>query len=189
MNKEEQIVRDMLIAIGENTTRVGLVDTPQRVAQMWKEIFRGYNPEHKPKITVFPNGCDGIEYDEMIVDTGAFSSYCEHHMALFTGRYVFAYIPGKTIIGLSKVARVVDYYSARLQVQERLTTEIVDELEKALHPKGIALFMEAEHSCKAIRGVKKKGLMKTSCVRGVFKTKPEVRAEFFSMVNGGGGYA
>jgi GTP cyclohydrolase I len=182
---DTDLIIRMLERIGEDPKREGLADTPKRVIKMWNELFRGYDSNHKPNITTFENGKDGIKYDEMIVDTGTFVSHCEHHMVPFYGRYVFAYIPSKKIIGLSKVARLVDYYSARLQVQERLTSQIVEELEKEIKPKGIALYMEAEHMCKTMRGVKKRGLMKTNCVRGVFRTKPEARSEFMKMINGG----
>jgi len=149
---------------------------------MWKELFRGYDPEQKPKITVFDNGADGLVYDNMVIDTGDFYSQCEHHMVPFFGQYWFAYVPDKKILGISKVARVVDYYSAKLQVQERLVKEVLDEIEKQVQPLGIALVMKGEHLCKTMRGVKKKGFMVTSDLRGVFKAKPEARAEFMRFV-------
>lgn len=182
---DEDIVTRMLERIGEDPTRQGLKDTPRRVVKMWNEIFRGYDETQKPKITVFDNNDDGLVYDEMIVDSGNYYSHCEHHMVPFFGKYIFAYIPDKKILGISKVARIVDFYSARLQVQERLTTQIVDEIAKAVEPKGIALFMQGEHLCKSMRGVKKKGVMKTVCVRGVFREDPKARAEFISMTSGG----
>jgi GTP cyclohydrolase I len=120
----------------------------------------------------------------MIVDSGDYYSQCEHHMVPFFGKYYFAYIPGKKILGLSKVARIVDFYSAKLQVQERLGKEIIDELEKELKPKGIALVLKGRHLCKEMRGARKTGgEMVTSELRGVFKTKPEVRQEFLSLIN------
>lgn len=185
MNKEE-IVKSMLKAIGEDTSRPGLIGTPERVVRMWKEIFRGYDPEQKPKITVFDNGEDGLTYNQMIIDKGDFYSHCEHHMVPFFGDYFFAYIPDKKIIGLSKVARIVDYHSAKLQIQERLVQDIVNDIEKAIEPKGIALVMKAEHLCKTMRGVKKKGQMVASELRGAFIDEPETRAEFMGFVNNGG---
>jgi len=179
---EEHLVRIMEY-IGEDAGRVGLVDTPKRVAKMYKEIFRGYDESQKPKITIFDNNDDGITYDQMITDKGDYYSHCEHHMVPFFGDYYFAYIPDKKILGLSKVARIVDFYSAKLQIQERLVTQIVDEIEKAVKPKGIALVMKGEHLCKTMRGVKKKGVMTTSDLRGVFKDKPEVRDEFLKLIN------
>lgn len=178
----EKVVSIQLLAMGEDPEREGLLETPKRVAKMYKEIFRGYDESQKPEFTVFDNGKDGIKVDQMITDRGYFYSQCEHHMVPFFGDYYFAYIPNKKIIGLSKIARIVGYYSAKLQVQERLTTEIVDELEKALKPKGIALIMKGRHLCKEMRGVKiHEAEMTTSCLRGVFR-KPEVKAEFINII-------
>lgn len=176
---DEQLVIRMLERIGENPNREGLIDTPKRVVKMWKEIFRGYDETQKPNITVFENGKDGITYDQMIVDKGYFFSHCEHHLVPFFGEYYFAYIPDKKIIGLSKVARIVDFYSAKLQIQERLVKEIVDAIQKEVEPLGIALVMKARHLCKEMRGVKKiNGEMITSELRGVFIDKPATREEF-----------
>lgn len=175
---ENNLVR-LLEFIGENPNREGLKKTPERIVKMYKEIFRGYDLKKKPKITIFQNRKDGIHYDQMICDNGYFFSYCEHHMVPFFGNYYFAYIPDKKLIGLSKIARLVDYYSARLQVQERLVNDIVDELVKLLNPKGIALVLKGRHLCKEMRGVKKyKGEMITSEMRGVFRNENKVRQEF-----------
>ncbi len=180
----EEIIKKMIGYMGDNCERKGLLDTPSRVAKMWQEIFRGYDLKQKPKITVFPNNNDGVCYDQMIIDTGYFYSQCEHHMVPFFGEYYFAYIPNNKIIGLSKVARIVDYYSAKLQVQERLGKEILDELEEKLEPLGIALILKGRHLCKEMRGVKKvNGKMITSDLRGVFRNKFEVRQEFLSIIN------
>lgn len=192
----ELIIRDMLEYIGEDPTREGLIDTPKRVVNMWKEIFRGYDKSKLPKVTVFNNGSDGIFYDQAISDDGNFYSHCEHHIVAFSGRYFFSYIPnikGK-ILGLSKVARVVDYFSAKLQVQERLTHEIVNYLWELLcdknvceySPVAMGLVMEAEHLCKTMRGVKKKGKMRTTVLKGTFKTDNAARAEFLDWVNKNG---
>jgi len=180
---DEDLITRQLEVIGEDPNREGLKETPQRVVKMWKEIFRGYDPAQKPKVTTFTNGSDGVKVDEMITDTGDFYSCCEHHMIPFIGKYWFSYVPGKQIIGLSKVARIIDYYSARLQIQERLVNDIVNEIELILKPKGIALVMEAEHLCKSMRGVKKKGRMRTAVMKGVFKTHPETRAEFMNFIH------
>jgi GTP cyclohydrolase I len=181
----EMHMRDVLHVIGEDPSREGLKETPTRVARMFAEVFRGYDEDCKPKITKFPNDEDGVAYDQLILDSGEFYSYCEHHMVPFFGTYHFGYIPDKTVLGLSKVARVVDYYSAKLQVQERLTKEIVDELWKELEPKGMALVLKARHLCREMRGVKKtRGEMTTSDVRGNLRDNPATRAEFFRMVNG-----
>jgi len=192
-DEKEQIVKDMLLAIGEDPEREGLIDTPKRVVKMWTEIFRGYDKKNVPKVTVFNNGADGIVYDSMINDEGDYYSHCEHHGVTFFGKYYFAYIPhpeGK-LLGLSKVARVVDYCAAKLQVQERLGHEIVDYLWKKLcnkrvckfPPLGMALVLEGEHLCKTMRGVKKKGKMRTTKLIGAFKDDAKTRAEFMGWVN------
>lgn len=177
-------VKHFLYLIGENVGREGLKETPTRVAKMWKELYRGYDPKQKPTVTVFPNHKDGVSCDQMIVDTGYFYSQCEHHLVPFFGKYYFAYVPGKKVLGLSKVARIVDYYAAKLQVQERLGKEIVDELERELKPQAIGLVLKARHLCKEMRGVKKiEGEMITSDLRGKFRKEPETRAEFMGFIN------
>ena len=178
-----KIVKAMLGAIGEEPDRQGLRDTPDRVVKMWKEIFRGYDKKQKPSITIFDNNTDGVHYDQMIVDSGYFFSHCEHHMVPFFGKYYFAYIPDKKIVGLSKVARIVDFYSARLQIQERLVKDVVDELEEVLKPKGIALVIKARHLCKEMRGVlKRDGEMITSDLRGAFRKREPTRMEFMNYI-------
>lgn len=182
----KQIIEQFFEHIGEDKNREGLKGTPDRVIKMWSEIFRGYK-EQPPKITVFNNGSDGIVYDQMITDTGDFYSHCEHHIVPFFGQYWFGYVPNKKglILGLSKVARIVDYHAAKLQIQERLTSDIVNELWDALcnetEPLGMILVMEGEHLCKSMRGVKKKGKMKTSYIKGIFK-EAEVRNEFLNLI-------
>ena len=183
----EELIRSLLGYIGEDPARPGLVGTPDRIIRMWREIFRGYDPNQHPKITTFDNGVDGLTYDNMVLDCGTYYSMCEHHMMPFFGKYVFAYIPnpkGK-ILGLSKIGRVVDYHSARLQVQERLVADIVEDITKALgeeHPPlGVALIMQGEHLCKTMRGVKKPGLMSASRLEGVFREDKAVRSEFLSL--------
>lgn len=188
MKNIEENIKEILASIGENPEREGLKGTPDRIARMFKEIFRGYDPSQKPKITTFQNGADGITYDNMVIDEGNFYSCCEHHMMPFFGHYWFAYIPnpkGK-ILGISKIGRVVDYCGARLQVQERLVHDVVTMLEDALGsenpPLGIALVMKGEHLCKTMRGAKKQGIMTSSFLTGMFKESPEVRAEFMQFV-------
>lgn len=184
----EKLIRQLLIEIGEDPDREGLKGTPDRVRRMFKEIYRGYDPAQKPKITTFDNGTDGIIYDNMVVDSGDFVSKCEHHMVFFWGKYWFAYIPnpkGK-ILGLSKIARVVDYCAARLQLQERLVSDVIVMLKKALGeeypPLGMALVMKAHHGCKEFRGVKKKGVMTASYIDGCFRDDSIVREEFMNQV-------
>lgn len=164
----EYTIKGILSYIGENPEREGLKDTPKRIMRMWKEIFRGYDLAQKPKITVFPNGKDGLDYSSVISDSGTYYSMCEHHVMPFFGKYWFAYIPnprGK-ILGISKVGRVVDYCAARLQVQERLAQDIVLMLKEALGeeypPLAMGIVMEGEHMCKSMRGVKKQGKMYSS---------------------------
>lgn len=187
--KVEKIIRELLTAIGENPDREGLRGTPDRIARMFGEIYRGYDETQKPKITTFPNGIDGITYDSMVIDTGTYYSECEHHMMPFFGKYWFAYIPNPNgrILGISKIGRVVDYCSARLQVQERLTHDIVQMLQDALGeenpPMGMALVMKGTHLCKTMRGSRKEGTMTSSCLTGVFKENAALRAEFMNLIN------
>ena len=179
----QQIVKDIIDAIGDDSERAGLKETPKRVANMWKEVFRGYDRKKKPTMTIFPNNEDGISYDQMIVDSGYFFSHCEHHLVPFFGKYYFAYIPGKSIIGLSKISRIIDYYSARLQIQERLVKDVADEIESVLKPRGIALVLKARHLCKEMRGVKKiGGEMITSDLRGAFRKMDSTRMEFLNFI-------
>lgn len=185
----EQHIRELLEYIGENPDREGLKGTPERIVRMWKEIYRGYDLTQKPKITVFKNGNDGLVYDNMVIDSGSFNSKCEHHARTFWGKYWFAYIPNPNgkILGISKIGRVVDYCSAKLQIQERLVHDIVQMIKEALNdenpPLGIALVMKAHHGCKEFRGVKKKGVMTSSFLDGAFRKDSQIRAEFMQLVN------
>lgn len=150
-----ELWRNILIEIGEDPNRVGLQDTPMRIAKMYQEIFRGYDDANKPKLTVFPNGTDGVHYNSMIIDHGYYYSQCEHHGVSFFGKYHFAYIPSELLIGASKIARLVDFHSAKLQIAERLCIDVINDLEEALKPKGTILIMSGRHLCKEMRGVKK----------------------------------
>ena len=185
MDKErlKQITREFLNEIGEDILREGLKDTPVRVSRMYEEVFKGYDEIKKPKITVFPNNTDGIHMDEMIIDTGNFFSFCEHHLLPFWGKYYFGYIPEQKVVGLSKIARLIEWYCSRLQVQERLTKQIVDELEKELDPHGIALILKARHFCKEMRGIKQVGgEMITTDMRRAFRTNINTRQEFLQLI-------
>ena len=188
MEDVEGHIREILRLIGEDPEREGLKGTPDRIARMFKEIFRGYKDEMKPKITTFNNGMDGLVCDSMVVDTGDFYSCCEHHMMPFFGRYWFAYIPNERgkILGISKIGRVVDYCAAKLQVQERLVHDVVDTLSQALGkenpPLGIAMVMEGTHLCKTMRGARKNGKMVSSCLTGIFKEDMATRNEFLNIV-------
>ena len=188
MNKPSvELVKQLLFHIGEDPERPGLVGTPDRVVRMWGEIFRGYNPEARPKVSCFKNGMDGLVYDQMIIDTGDFYSHCEHHMVPFFGKYWFGYIPHPegNIIGLSKVARLVDYHAAKLQIQERLVNDVVEDIwnelsRDAIPPLGMGLVMQGEHLCKTMRGIRKKGTMTTTKLKGVFFDNKAARDEFLS---------
>lgn len=183
-----QHIVELLEYIGEDPTREGLRDTPDRILRMCREIFRGYDPAEKPAITTFQNGRDGIIYDDMVIDKGDFYSLCEHHCRTFFGEYYFAYIPHPKgrILGLSKIGRVVDYCSSRLQIQERLARDIVGMLLEALGdeypPQGIALVLKGRHMCKESRGARKQGYMISSCLMGDFRNDPATRAEFMRFV-------
>ena len=184
----KQNIRELLEFIGDDPDRVGLKDTPERMLRMFAEMFRGYDPAQKPQITTFPNGLDGIIYDNMVVDSGKFYSVCEHHCRTFFGDYWFAYLPTPKgrILGLSKIGRVVDYCASRLQVQERLVHDVVEMLTEALGeenpPLGMALMMRGRHMCKESRGARKSGEMTTTCLTGAFRKSDRVRAEFLSYV-------
>jgi len=179
-------VRELLVAIGEDPDREGLVRTPSRVAEMYGDLFdeAGADPARFLTITF------AAEHDEMVmVRDIPFASLCEHHMVPFLGRAHVAYIPSKDgrITGLSKLARVVDAVAGRLQVQERMTTQIADAIESALSPRGVLVVLEAEHLCMSMRGVRKPGAVTvTSAVRGLFRTDPRTRAEAMGHVRGRG---
>ena len=184
----KQNIRELLEFIGDDPDRVGLKETPERMLRMFAEMFRGYDPAQKPQITTFPNGLDGIIYDNMVVDSGTFYSVCEHHCRTFFGEYWFAYLPNPKgrILGLSKIGRVVDYCASRLQVHERLVHDVVEMLNEALGeenpPLGMALMMRGRHMCKESRGARKSGEMTTTCLTGAFRKSDRVRAEFLSYV-------
>lgn len=184
MKKEEALIREVLVCIGEDPDREGLVGTPDRIRRMWLEIFRGYDPERKPKITTFSND---MKSEDMVFDTGDYYSMCEHHMMPFFGKYYFAYIPSVTgrILGISKIARVVNYCAARLQLQERLATDIVSMLDEALggDHQGMAIVMRGTHLCKTMRGVRSNGEMTVSHLSGIFKTDGEARREFYKLID------
>lgn len=183
MDKEriKKAVREILEAVGENPDREGLKDTPKRVANMYEEIFAGMKKDGSEDLAVFFEK----EHDEIILLKGIpLYSMCEHHMLPFIGFAHVAYIPnGSRITGLSKIARVVDTFSRRLQLQERLTSEIADTLMKKLEPKGVMVIIEAEHLCMSMRGIKKPGVStKTSAIRGIFKSDPKTRSEAMALV-------
>jgi GTP cyclohydrolase IA len=175
-------VRLILEGVGEDPDREGLADTPGRVAEMYREVLAGVAREPTEVLSVVK----GAGHDEMIMIRDIpLHSYCEHHLVPFTGRAHVAYIPNRDgrITGLSKIARLVDLLSKRLQVQERLTTQIADALDEALEPRGVFVVIEAEHLCMTMRGVKKPGsITVTSAVRGRFRTDARTRAEAMALI-------
>ncbi|HTL87432.1 MAG TPA: GTP cyclohydrolase I FolE [Acidimicrobiia bacterium] len=183
----EKAVREILIAVGEDPDRDGLLRTPQRVAEMYAEICAGLHEDpSRHLVTQFE-----ANHDEMVlVRDIPLYSLCEHHLVPFHGRAHVAYIPGDDgrITGLSKLARLVDELAKRPQVQERLTTEIADALQNKLQPRGAFVLIEAEHLCMSMRGVRKPGtLTVTSAVRGLFKDNPATRAEVMALLGPGVG--
>jgi len=183
MEKIEQAVTMMLEAIGEDPSREGLVDTPKRVARMYAEVFAGLHEDPSAHLQVqFAE-----DHEEMvIVKDIPLYSMCEHHLVPFYGKAHVAYIPKKgKVTGLSKLARVVEGYARRPQLQERLTSQIADSIMDILDPRGVLVVIEAEHMCMTMRGVKKPGSKTlTSAVRGIFKTSQVTRAEGFSLIHG-----
>lgn len=176
-------IKAILLAIGENPDRDGLKGTPDRIVRMWEEIFRGYDESQKPKITTFPNE-EGIM--NIVFDKGEYYSMCEHHILPFFGKYYFAYIPNPKgrILGISKVARVVGYCSAKLQLQEKLAIEVIDMLSEALNGEalGFAIVMRGTHMCKTMRGVRNNGTMTVAHFTGVFNEEG-YKQEFFKLID------
>jgi GTP cyclohydrolase I len=178
----EKAVREILEAIGEDLDRDGIQRTPERVAAMFAELFAGLHEDPGEVLNVtFEAG-----HDEMVLERDIpFHSVCEHHLIPFIGRAHVAYIPNADgrITGLSKLARLVECFARRPQVQERLTTQVADTIERVLEPRGVLVVIEAEHLCMSMRGVRKPGsLTVTSAVRGLFKTNPATRAEVLSLI-------
>jgi GTP cyclohydrolase I len=178
----EAAVRELLCAIGEDPDRDGLQATPARVAAMYDELFGGLHDEPERHLVV----TFAAEYDEMVmVRDIPFVSQCEHHLVPFIGKAAVAYIPNSEgrITGLSKLARLVDAYARQLQVQERMTTQIADTIERVLEPRGVLVVVEAEHLCMSMRGVRKPGTVTvTSAVRGLFRHDASTRAEAMAFV-------
>ncbi len=180
MSKIEDLIKSLIEEIGEDSSREGLIETPKRVAKSFKKLYGGYNQNPKDVITVFDN--EG--YDEMVIAKDIeFYSNCEHHMLPFYGKVHVGYIPNDKIIGLSKIPRLVEIFSRRLQNQERLTKQIADTLNKVLKPKGVGVVIEASHLCMQARGVEKQGSkMSTSSFIGLFKKDSRTRAEFLTLI-------
>jgi GTP cyclohydrolase IA len=175
-------VREILIAVGEDPDREGLVETPDRVARMYAELFSGLHAdpaEHLKKTFT-------QKHDELVlVKNIEFASTCEHHLLPFIGKAHIAYLPDGQVVGLSKLARVVDVLARRPQVQERMTEDLADLILREVKPRGVGVIIEASHSCMTVRGVRKPGSMTiTSALRGICKTNPTTRAELMSIVFG-----
>ncbi|MCK5635597.1 MAG: GTP cyclohydrolase I FolE [Anaerolineales bacterium] len=178
----EAAVGSLLKAFGEDACREGLERTPERVARMYDELLAGYRVDpHK----LINEAIFTVDYDDMVIVRDIeFYSMCEHHLLPFIGRAHIAYLPNGKVIGLSKIPRVVDLFARRLQVQERMTRQIADFLEEAIHPQGVAVVVEGVHLCSKIRGVKKANAgMVTSAMTGTFKTNDITRKEFLEHIS------
>jgi GTP cyclohydrolase I len=177
----EAAVKDLLMALGQDVTEPGLCDTPRRVAKMYSELFAGLSDEPARHLSrMFPEQCDEI----VLLRDIDFASICEHHLLPFIGRAHVAYLPSDSVVGLSKLARTVDAYARRPQVQERLTAQVADAIMTHLHARGALVVVEAEHFCMKIRGANKpNSVMVTSAVRGHFKTNPAARAEAMALIS------
>jgi GTP cyclohydrolase I len=179
--KVKKAVEQIILAIGEDPTREGLVGTPDRIANMYAEVFRGLDEDPKEILAV---GFEDEKHEEMVVLKDIpFYSMCEHHFLPFHGLAHVGYIPRGRLVGISKLARVVEVLARRPQLQERLTGQIADTILEALAPRGVGVVIEAEHLCMTMRGVRKPGSrLVTSANRGIFRTQPATRAEFFSIL-------
>jgi GTP cyclohydrolase I len=180
----QELYRELLVRVGEDPTRDGLIDTPERMEKSMAFLTRGYTMDVN---AVLHEALFDVDYDEMvIVKDIEFFSMCEHHLLPFFGKAHIAYVPNGKVIGLSKIPRVVDVYARRLQVQERLTTQIADAISEAIDPQGVAVILEAQHLCMMMRGVEKQhSATVTSAMLGVFKTQIQTRNEFLSLVRRG----
>ena len=179
----EKAVREILLAVGEDTEREGLKKTPQRVARMYTELLGGMGEDPEEHLrSVFTEN-----YDEVVLLRDIpFYSICEHHLMPFIGSAHVAYLPTGSVLGVSKLARIVECFARRLQTQERLTYQIADFIMSKLEPRGVAVVLEASHSCMTIRGIKKPGsVMVTSALRGIFRKDPKSRNEILSLMHSG----
>jgi GTP cyclohydrolase IA len=180
--KIEKAVSMILDAIGENPKRPGLVETPRRIAEMYTEFFTGIEMDAKAELSI---GFEEGHREMVLLKDIPFYSMCEHHLLPFYGAVHVGYIPNEEgkVVGISKLARVVDIYARRLQLQERMTTQIADTIFNALRPDGVAVVIEAVHMCMTMRGIEKPGsAVVTSAMRGTFRSKAATRAEFLSLV-------
>jgi GTP cyclohydrolase IA len=177
----QELIHKLLVRIGEDPTREGLVKTPERVAEVWKFLSSGYSMKLEEVVNdaIF----EAPDHHMVIVKDIEFFSLCEHHLLPFYGRCHIGYIPTRKVVGVSKLARVTDMFARRLQLQERLTSQIAAALQEVLEPDGVGVVMEAKHLCMMMRGVEKQNSsMVTSAVLGSFRTRPSTRAEFLNLV-------
>jgi len=178
----ENLVREILVRLGEDPAREGLLRTPERVHHAFQFLTKGYQQDPD---TMLKNALFTVSYDEMVIvkDVEVFS-LCEHHMLPFFGKVHVAYIPNGKVIGLSKIPRLIEIFSRRLQIQERLTTQIAETIQKAIQPQGVGVVIEARHLCMMMRGVEKQHCAAvTSSMLGCFRDEQETRTEFLSLIN------
>lgn len=182
----EQAIRTLIRWAGDDPEREGLLDTPSRVARAYEEFFAGYREDPAQLLARTFSEVEG--YDEMIVLTDIrFESHCEHHMAPIIGRAHIAYLPDKRVVGISKLARLVEVYAKRLQIQEKMTAQIADTLSETLKPRGVAVVLDASHQCMTTRGIHKPGVsMVTSRMLGAFRDDSRTRREFFAIIGQAG---
>jgi GTP cyclohydrolase IA len=181
----EAAVRTLILWAGDDPTREGLVDTPMRVAKAYEQLFKGYREDPADILDRVFEEVEGYR-DIVLVRDIAFYSHCEHHIVPFIGKAHVAYYPASGVVGLSKLARLVDAYARRLQTQETMTVQIADCIDRILRPRGVAVMIESEHFCMSIRGVQKQGATTvTTQFRGVFQHAPEEQARFMRLVRGG----
>ena len=178
----ESYLKEQMSFIGEDVRREGLIDTPYRIVKSWKELYAGYNQKVEDIITVF----DADGYDQIVILKNIeLYSMCEHHMLPFIGKAHVAYIPDKKIVGISKLARLVDMYARRMQIQERIGDQVTEALMEHLQPKGAACIIEASHLCMRMRGVaKQQSVMSTSSLKGIFRDSQNTKTELLQLLKG-----
>lgn len=182
ISKIQKLIKELLIQIGEDPNREGIAKTPERVAKAWQFLSKGYDQDLE---SIINNAIFTEDYDEMVtIKDIDFFSLCEHHLLPFFGKAHVAYIPDGKIVGLSKIPRIVEMFSRRLQVQERMTQQIAETLNKVLHPKGVAVVLEGAHMCMQMRGVEKQNsYATTSSMTGLFRKDSRTREEFLNIIS------
>lgn len=180
IEKTEKAIRDLLVAIGEDPDRPGLAETPKRCAKMYAELLAGMDSDAREHLSKQFD----VPHSEFLLEKDIpFYSLCEHHLLPFFGKVHIAYLPNDRVVGLSKLARTVEVYARRLQLQEQMTTQIADDIMRHLDARGVMVVIEAEHLCMTMRGVKKPGAKTiTTCVRGAFEEQAELRATVLSLI-------